>query len=104
MIPLTKRPAWKAPHGSPKVERDVWKIEGLDQRKGCEHIVIAGYHNRRDKVGCIILGRGEDERKVRLANHRGGSQKLYPFRRGPKEFLGAARQLPGKERLHAKQR
>jgi 5-dehydro-2-deoxygluconokinase len=33
------------------VEPDVWKIEGL--------------RNGRDKVGCIVLGRGEDDKKVR---------------------------------------
>lgn len=32
------------------VEPDVWKIEGLD---------------RRDRVGCIVLGRGENDAKVR---------------------------------------
>ncbi len=46
------------------VEPDVWKIEGLDQRKDCERIVAAARRDGRDKVGCIILGRGEDDRKV----------------------------------------
>lgn len=47
------------------VEPDVWKIEGLDRREDCEKIVIAARRNGREKVGCIILGRGEDEEKVR---------------------------------------
>lgn len=47
------------------VEPDVWKIEGLDGRKDCENIVAAARRGGRDKVGCIILGRGEDDRKVR---------------------------------------
>ena len=47
------------------VEPDVWKIEGLDSRKDCENIVAAARRGGRDKVGCIILGRGEDDRKVR---------------------------------------
>jgi myo-inositol catabolism protein IolC len=47
------------------VEPDVWKVEGLDQREDCEKIVAAARHGGRDKVGCIILGRGEDELKVR---------------------------------------
>ena len=47
------------------VEPDVWKIEGLDRRKDCERIVTAARHGGRDKVSCIILGRGEDEHKVR---------------------------------------
>lgn len=47
------------------VEPDVWKIEGLDRRDDCEKIVTAARRNGRDKVGCIILGRGENEEKVR---------------------------------------
>jgi myo-inositol catabolism protein IolC len=46
------------------VEPDVWKIEGLDRRKDCERVVAAARRNGREKVGCIILGRGEDDRKV----------------------------------------
>jgi 5-dehydro-2-deoxygluconokinase len=47
------------------VEPDVWKIEGLDSRKDCENIVVAARRGGRDRVGCIILGRGEDDQKVR---------------------------------------
>jgi myo-inositol catabolism protein IolC len=47
------------------VEPDVWKIEGLDRREDCERIVAAARSGGRDGVGCIILGRGEDEKKVR---------------------------------------
>jgi myo-inositol catabolism protein IolC len=47
------------------VEPDVWKIEGLDRRKDCEEIVAAARRDGRDKVGCILLGRGEDDQKVR---------------------------------------
>jgi myo-inositol catabolism protein IolC len=47
------------------VEADVWKIEGLDRREDCEKIVVAAHRNNRDKVGCIILGRGENDEKVR---------------------------------------
>jgi 5-dehydro-2-deoxygluconokinase len=46
------------------VEPDVWKIEGLDSRKDCEQVVVAARRGGRDKVGCIILGRGEDDQKV----------------------------------------
>ncbi len=46
------------------VEPDVWKIEGLDGRKDCEKVVTAARRGGRDKVGCIILGRGEDDQKV----------------------------------------
>jgi myo-inositol catabolism protein IolC len=47
------------------VEPDVWKIEGLDRREDCVHVVDAARRNGRSKVGCIVLGRGEDDRKVR---------------------------------------
>jgi 5-dehydro-2-deoxygluconokinase len=47
------------------VEADVWKIEGLDRREDCQRVVAAARRGGRDKVGCIILGRGEDDQKVR---------------------------------------
>jgi myo-inositol catabolism protein IolC len=58
------------------VEPDVWKIEGLEMREDCENIVAAARRGGRDKVGCIILGRGEDDRKVH-------------------EWLATASQVPG---------
>ena len=47
------------------VEPDVWKIEGLDRRQDCQNIVAAARRGGRHNVGCIILGRGEDDLKVR---------------------------------------
>lgn len=47
------------------VEPDVWKIEGLEKREDCERIVAVAGREGRNRVGCIILGRGEDDRKVR---------------------------------------
>jgi myo-inositol catabolism protein IolC len=47
------------------VEPDVWKIEGLDKREDCETIVKTAKRKGRDNVSCIILGRGEDDAKVR---------------------------------------
>ncbi len=47
------------------VEPDIWKVEGLDRREDCERIVATARAGDRDRVACIILGRGEDERKVR---------------------------------------
>jgi len=47
------------------VEPDVWKVEGLDSREDCEEVVAVARRDSRDKVGCIVLGRGEDQRKVR---------------------------------------
>jgi myo-inositol catabolism protein IolC len=48
-----------------QVEPDVWKIEGLDRREDCEKIVAVARRGHRDKVSCIILGRGENDQKVR---------------------------------------
>jgi myo-inositol catabolism protein IolC len=47
------------------IEADVWKIEGLDSAADCAKLVAAAHRGGRDKVGCIILGRGEDDAKVR---------------------------------------
>jgi 5-dehydro-2-deoxygluconokinase len=46
------------------VEPDVWKIEGLDRPDDCAKVVDVARRNGRTKVGCIVLGRGEDEQKV----------------------------------------
>ena len=46
------------------VEPDVWKIEGLDRAEDCQKVVAAARRGGRDKVGCIVLGRGEDDKKV----------------------------------------
>ena len=56
-----------------QVEPDVWKIEGRDRREDCENVVAAARQGGRDSVGCIILGRGEDDKKVNewLANAAG---------------------------------
>jgi myo-inositol catabolism protein IolC len=47
------------------VEPDIWKLEGLDRRDDCERVVAAARSGGRHAVGCIVLGRGEDDRKVR---------------------------------------
>ena len=46
------------------VEPDVWKIEGLDRAEDCRIIAAAARRAGREKVGCIILGRGENEARV----------------------------------------
>jgi myo-inositol catabolism protein IolC len=47
------------------VEADVWKIEGIEREEDCHQVVAAARRAGRDRVGCIILGRGEDDEKVR---------------------------------------
>jgi myo-inositol catabolism protein IolC len=46
------------------VEPDVWKIEGLDRQSDCQDVVAAAQRDGRSNVGCIVLGRGENDRKV----------------------------------------
>jgi myo-inositol catabolism protein IolC len=48
-----------------QVEPDVWKIEGLERRDDCKRVVAAARRGGRERVGCIVLGRGEDDNKVR---------------------------------------
>jgi myo-inositol catabolism protein IolC len=47
------------------IEPDVWKIEGLDRADDCAEVVAASRRDGRDRVGCIVLGRGENDEKVR---------------------------------------
>ncbi len=47
------------------VEADVWKIEGIETSGDCEKVVRAMKRGGREHVGGIILGRGEDDVKVR---------------------------------------
>ncbi len=46
------------------VEPDIWKIEGLESRDDCAAIVAMANRGGRSDVGCIVLGRGADEKKV----------------------------------------
>jgi myo-inositol catabolism protein IolC len=48
-----------------QVEPDIWKVEGLDRREDCERIVATARQGGRDRVGCIVLGRGADDAQVR---------------------------------------
>jgi len=46
------------------VEPDIWKVEGLDRTEDAEKVVAVARRDGRNRVSCIILGRGEDHRKV----------------------------------------
>lgn len=46
------------------VEPDVWKIEGIEDETQARLVAAAARANGRDNVGCIVLGRGENEKKV----------------------------------------
>jgi myo-inositol catabolism protein IolC len=47
-----------------KIEVDIWKIEGVDERSDCEMLVAQARTNGRDGVVCVVLGRGADDAKV----------------------------------------
>ena len=47
------------------VEADIWKVEGLDRKEDFEKVCTAAKEGGRQGVGCIVLGRGENEAKVR---------------------------------------
>jgi 5-dehydro-2-deoxygluconokinase len=46
------------------VEPDIWKLEGLDRREDCARVAETARRDGRGDVGCIVLGRGEDEAHV----------------------------------------
>ena len=46
------------------IEPALWKIEGIEERSDCELIAAACRRDGRERVGCLILGRGADEAKV----------------------------------------
>jgi 5-dehydro-2-deoxygluconokinase len=47
------------------IEPDVWKLEGLDKTEDFLKVCQAAREGGREKVGCIVLGRGESSEKVR---------------------------------------
>jgi myo-inositol catabolism protein IolC len=46
------------------VEPDVWKIEGIDDRESCREIAQLARREGRDRVSCVVLGRGASDEKV----------------------------------------
>jgi len=60
------------------VEPDIWKIEGISDREACNEIAHLARREGRDRVSCIVLGRGASDEKV-------------------DEWLRAAAGLPGYE-------
>ncbi len=46
------------------VEADIWKIEGLDDRDDCDRIAKLARREGRDRVSCVVLGRGASDAKV----------------------------------------
>ncbi len=46
------------------VEADIWKIEGIDDRDACDRIAKLVRREGRDRVSCVVLGRGASDAKV----------------------------------------
>jgi myo-inositol catabolism protein IolC len=46
------------------VEPDIWKIEGIDDREACNEIAQLVRRDGRDRVSCVVLGRGASDEKV----------------------------------------
>src|SRR5262249_61862044 len=46
-------------------ERGARKAGALGRREDCAKVVTAARRGGRERVGCIVLGRGEDDKKVR---------------------------------------
>jgi myo-inositol catabolism protein IolC len=46
------------------VEADIWKIEGIDDREACNEIAQLARREGRDRVSCVVLGRGASDEKV----------------------------------------
>jgi myo-inositol catabolism protein IolC len=46
------------------VEPDIWKIEGIDDRESCNEIAQLVRRDGRDRVSCVVLGRGASDELV----------------------------------------
>ena len=46
------------------VQPDVWKVEGLHAAEDAGRVVAVARRDGRENVGCIVLGRGQDEAHV----------------------------------------
>jgi myo-inositol catabolism protein IolC len=46
------------------INPDIWKIEGIDKREDCERIAEQTRSGGRDKVVCVVLGRGANDDAV----------------------------------------
>ncbi len=46
------------------VEADIWKIEGIEDREACYEIAQLVRRDGRDRVSCVVLGRGASDEKV----------------------------------------
>jgi myo-inositol catabolism protein IolC len=80
------------------VEPDIWKVEGLDRRADGEAVVAAARRERREEVGCIVLGAGENDQKVRERLKLAGEIKGFiGFALGRTDFWEALANLRARQ-------
>ena len=66
------------------VEPDIWKIEGIDDREACNEIAQLVRREGRDRVSCVVLGRGASDDEGRRVAARGrGPRRLHRLRDRP---------------------
>jgi myo-inositol catabolism protein IolC len=76
------------------VEPDIWKIEGIQSRDACNQIAQLVRREGRDRVSCIVLGRGASDAKVDAWLRAGaGVQGYVGFAIGRSIFGDASKQL-----------
>jgi len=46
------------------VEPDIWKIEGIESTEDCGRVAALVRSGGRDRVACVVLGRGADDTRV----------------------------------------
>jgi myo-inositol catabolism protein IolC len=76
------------------VEPDIWKIEGIESRDACAEIARLVRREGRDRVSCVVLGRGASDEKVDTWLRAGaGLQGYIGFAIGRSIFGDAVKQF-----------
>jgi myo-inositol catabolism protein IolC len=76
------------------VEPDIWKIEGIESRDACNQIAQLARREGRDRVSCVVLGRGASDDKVDAWLRAGSGVEGYVgFAIGRSIFGDACKQL-----------
>jgi myo-inositol catabolism protein IolC len=80
------------------VEPDIWKIEGIEDRSACEEIARLVRREGRDRVSCVVLGRGASDAKVDAWLRAGSGVPGYVgFAIGRSIFGDACKQFAAEE-------
>jgi myo-inositol catabolism protein IolC len=74
------------------VEPDIWKIEGIEDRESCREIAQLARREGRDRVSCVVLGRGASDAKVdEWLRAAAGLEGYIGFAIGRSIFSGAVK-------------